>query len=341
VQENNELLTYSQEEVEQLITMTEELQTENEQQREEIRQLHRQLQQAEQTNNQTQKQSSELRTALSRIQILTEKLLEQQEQTQILLSENQKLQSQVQKLTDRNENLQNSDEQLRNAKELKKQAKEQERQNAIEADRAKREANTAIAVAKRKEDEAQRAIKTAEQMKEQQKSIIRERANKLQDQFLNKWWTAAAVLIAYSVMVTVLTALKSERCIFDITTAGKLICKIFFAILNVIDKLATSAGSVGTHIQQPIVSSIVTYLLIILVGAICMLAIFAGLYFGGKKLVSCYKTYCWDEISPLVALISLAVLVWGAELMPLNIVLLFVITQIIYIAIRWYIGKES
>ena len=75
----------------------------------------------------------------------------------------------------------------------------------------------------------------------------------------------------------------------------------------------------------------------ILVIVVCIAAILAILYFGGKFLVDCYTTHCWDEISPLVALISLAILVWGAELMPLNIVLLLILSHVAYIVIRWYI----
>lgn len=312
--------------------------------------LRMKLHRAEQTSSQTQQQSSELRTALSKIQTLTEKLSEQQRQTQTLLSDNQKLRSQVQQLTAKNESLQSSDEQLRHAEELKKQserqekqAKERERQANISIDKAQREANAAIAAAKKKEAEAQTAKNAAEQTKRQQKSLIQEKAEELQDQFRNKWAAAAAVLLTYSLLATVLTAFKSERCVSDITAAGQLIGKVVMGIINVIYTLATGAGSVGAHIQQPVVSTIVTYLLGIIVAALCMAAIGAGLFFVGKALVNCYTEHCWDEISPLVALVSLAVLVWGAELMPLNIVLLLILSHAVYIVVRWYIDgyKEA
>jgi len=246
--------------------------------------------------------------------------------------------------------LQSSDEQLRHAEELKKQsekqekqAKERERQATITADKAQREANAAIAAAKKKEAEAQTAKNAAEQTKRQQKSLIQEKAEELQDQFRNKWAAAAAVLLTYSLLATVLTAFKSERCVSDITAAGQLIGKVVMGIFNVIYTLATGAGSVGAHIQQPIVSTIVTYLLAIIVATLCMAVIGAGLFFGGKALVNCYTEHCWDEISPLVAFVSLAILVWGAEIMPLNIVLLLILSHAAYIVVRWYIDgyKES
>ena len=371
MQENNELPIYSPEEVEQLIAMTEDLQTENEQKREELRKLHRQLQtylsdnqrlsveleaaiqnmkelkaenedlrtklnQADQSNSQTQQRSSELRTALSKIQKL--------------LSDNQKLRSQVKQLTVRNESLQRSDEQLKYAEDLKKQSerqekqvKERERQATIAADRAKHEANAAIAAAKKKEAEAQTAKNAAEQIKRQQTSLIQEKAKELNSQFRNKWMSVASILVTYSLLSTVLTDFKSERCVSDITAAGKLISKVFMAILKVIYTIATGAGSIGMHIQQPVMSAIVTYLVDIIVAAVCMAVIGSGLFFGGKALVNCYTDHCWDEISPLVALSSLAILVWGAELMPLNIVLLLIISHAAYIFVRWYIDgyKEA
>ena len=206
-----------------------------------------------------------------------------------------------------------------------------------------RKANAAIEAAKKKETEAQTAKNAAEKIKRQQKKLIQERAEELKSQFRYKWGASAAVLIIYSLLATVLTAYKSERCVSDITAAGQFISNAFKGICSVIYSLANGAGSVGTHIQQPIVSTIVTYLLMILVIVLCIAAILAALYFGGKFLVDCYTTHCWDEISPLVALVSLAILVWGAELMPTNIVLLLILSHIVYIIVRWYIDgyKES
>lgn len=101
-----ESLMYSPEEIEQLIALTEELQTENEQQREELRELHRQKQIDLSDNHRL---SEELQASLQNITTLrssVEKLktkLQQEEmmhrRTQQKLSEQQMLSSQVQKLT--------------------------------------------------------------------------------------------------------------------------------------------------------------------------------------------------------------------------------------------------
>lgn len=371
MQENNELQTYSPEEVEQLIAMTEDLQTENEQQRAELKRLRRQQQidlsdkqrlseklqsvvqdltrmKVENRNlhqklHQLKQQSNEDEQLLL-VQKLTEKLSEQQRQTQTVLSDNQKLKSQVQQLTAKNESLQSSDEQLKNAEELKKQsarqeqqAKERERRATAEADRARREAAAAIARAEQKEEAAIIAKNAAEHTKQQQESIIKEKAEALNRQYQVEWNVIGVALIVYSLFATVFTAIKSKRCMSDITAAGKLIAKIAKGIVHVITALASRVGSVGAKIPQPIVSTIVSYLLMALITAICVVVILAPLYLGIKAISNCYTLHCWDEVSPLVALVCLAVLVWGAELMPLNIVLLLILSHAAYIVVRWYI----
>jgi hypothetical protein len=56
-----------------------------------------------------------------------------------------------------------------------------------------------------------------------------------------------------------------------------------------------------------------------------------------KFVIGVYKKYCADEISILVALLSIAVVVFFAEDMPLNIIAIISISQILYMVIRWYI----
>ena len=322
MQESSGLPTYSPEEVEALLEMTEDLQTENEN-------LRAKLRQSEQMNNQTQKKSLELQTALLKIQTLTKKLSEQQQQIQTLLSGNQELQLQVQQLTAKNESLQSSDEQLKYAVKLKKQSEEREKRANLEASKAKREI-----------DEAKSQKFEAEQIKAQEKSLIQEKAEQMYSKFRKKWKIAAAVLIIYNFLVTVLTAIKSKRFISDAITAGKFIGKVFMKTVRLIHNFAIYAGNVGKYIHQPTVSTIVTYSLTIIVVLLCVAIILAGVFFGGKALVNCYKEHCLDEISPFVACACLAILVWEADLMPCNIILLLVFSHVIYFAIRCYIDSR-
>ncbi|MDE5937008.1 MAG: hypothetical protein K2G83_06360, partial [Ruminococcus sp.] len=60
-------------------------------------------------------------------------------------------------------------------------------------------------------------------------------------------------------------------------------------------------------------------------------------FFRCKTAVNIYREYCYDEISLFVVLLSIVILVWFADFMPINIILLFVLSHIVYIGIRWYI----
>ena len=66
-------------------------------------------------------------------------------------------------------------------------------------------------------------------------------------------------------------------------------------------------------------------------------------FFSGKAVANLYQEYCYDEISLFVALVSIVGLVWFADYMPINIVLLLILSHIVYIGIRWYINgyKEN
>jgi len=72
----------------------------------------------------------------------------------------------------------------------------------------------------------------------------------------------------------------------------------------------------------------------VLVGAALPLA---ALFFGGKGIMEIYRQCCADEISVIVALISLVIVIFFAEVMPVNVLLLFIISHVIYIFVRWFI----
>lgn len=54
-----------------------------------------------------------------------------------------------------------------------------------------------------------------------------------------------------------------------------------------------------------------------------------------------YQKYCYDEISLFIVLISIAVLVWFADFMSLNIILMLILSHILYIAVRRYVGYKQ
>ena len=214
---------------------------------------------------------------------------------------------------------------------MKKAAAEQERKAKIMADNAVSNANSVMAAAELKAKKAEKAQKSAELAVKNQKRLIRERAESLNENFRLKWEKLIIVLSIYSILSTVFMICKSDRCIKDIATAGSFIKRLFIGIFQRISNLADGASGIGNGIIQYLVGGLVAVLLI---GSSAMV-----LYFGGKALINCYKRHCMDMVSLVVFLGCIVVLTGFAELMTVNIVLLLIGSQVVYIFVRQRIDK--
>ena len=170
MQENKDLPSYSPEEIGQLIAITEDLQTENEQFREQIQIL----------SSDRHKLSKQVRRQMSQIQRQAE-----------LIGK-----------------LNGSDLELRRAEKLKKDAAEQERKAKITADNAVRKANSAIETAEQRMAQAEKLRKSAEQLKKNQKRLIRERAESLNNAFRLKWGNIFIISVMYGILTTVFIIFK-------------------------------------------------------------------------------------------------------------------------------------
>ena len=71
----------------------------------------------------------------------------------------------------------------------------------------------------------------------------------------------------------------------------------------------------------------------------------AGIFlaFIGIKIAGLYKKCCWDMITILVILISMAIAIYFGDLintvLPINLLFLLLLVQSVYVTIRWY-AKE-
>ncbi len=65
------------------------------------------------------------------------------------------------------------------------------------------------------------------------------------------------------------------------------------------------------------------------------------LAFIGIKIAGVYKKCCWDMITLLVTIISMATAIyfgkWIKTTLTLNLLLLLLFVQLVYVAIRWYV----
>jgi len=101
------------------------------------------------------------------------------------------------------------------------------------------------------------------------------------------------------------------------------------------------ASQLGDKIPQPVVATIVHYLLLIVfVGGIAIGVGFL-IFLGASKVFEFYTEDYADTMSLAVFLISLAVSVYFAEfiraVIPINLLLLLILVHIVYVLIRWYV----
>lgn len=206
-----------------------------------------------------------------------------------------------------------------------------------EALNAEKRANRAILQANSEKEKAVKKKSEYDNLIVSQKKLTEERAEQLNTQYRNKYQLIWLIILAYSVLATLLTGYQSKRVVDDcicVVTAVKDFCISGFMNITVfIEKIR----SVGEKIEQSIVSQIVSVLIGSVTFVVILGAILALMYFIGKFIVNVYKENCLDEISLFVVMLTVVVLVWFADLMPINIILILLLSHIGYIGVRWYI----
>ena len=193
---------------------------------------------------------------------------------------------------------------------------------------AEKRANTAILQANSEKEKAVKKKSEYDNLIASEKKIIGRKAEELNDQFRIKWQWVMLILIVYSGLATLFTGYKSERVQLDCINAFNAVKGMLMTIINGIENISEQiTGTIG--IPEPVA---ITFVAIVPFGIIGVI-----MFFGGKFVMNIYQEYCYDELSLFVALVSIAVLIWFAELMPLNIVLMLILSHIVYIGVRWYI----
>lgn len=282
-----------------------------------------------------QELSSKNQELFSTNQQLSIKNLELTEMIQELHSDKQILKSKIVQQAELIEKLNESDLELKKAEELQNRLKEKEKhwQNEVkrsqeEASLSERRANTAILQANSEKEKAENKKAEYDKLIASEKKLTEKRAEQLNDQFRKQWQWIMLILITYGGLATLFTGYKSERVVSDCVGAfnavGNVIMMIFNWINNISEKAANSVG-----VPDVVVLIIVS---VVIFGVIGLL-----IFFGGRVIINTYQNYCYDEISLFVVLISIAVLVWFADYMPINVILLFILANIVYVGVRWYI----
>ncbi len=149
------------------------------------------------------------------------------------------------------------------------------------------------------------------------------------------------LLIWYSTATTLFAAILSPAFFNDCITFFGTLGKGFLSLLQEFVTGADSFGQLSNGISNNIVSEIVYWLIAAIVMGILFI-ITGFLIIGIGYLVGkIYRKYCWDIISIMVATMSAAIVIyfgeWIKSTIPINLIVLLLLVQVVYIGIRCYV----
>ena len=149
------------------------------------------------------------------------------------------------------------------------------------------------------------------------------------------------LLIWYSASTTLFQMIQSKVFVSD--------CGIFFdaigtftqTIAGWIALIGKNVAQISNGISNPVIAGIIYWLIRILICGGCLVGAGIFLAFIGIKIVGLYKKYCWDSITIMVILISMATAIyfgkWIKITLPINLLFLLLFVQLVYVGIRWYV----
>lgn len=206
----------------------------------------------------------------------------------------------------------------------------------------------------RTQEEARELRTEAEALKKRQNELIKDEAKKMyhsKEKSLKSAYKAKETALegaffgslAYGVLVTVLTAIRSKVFLSDFEGFFVAIWGFITTFGDFALKTANWASQLGDMIPQPIVAVIVHWLLLILVLLLLCGGLGVLVCISGVKLFTGYteKLEFADDWSLLVFLVSLALSIFFADdiraVVPINLLLLNILVHALYVLIRWYV----
>ena len=153
--------------------------------------------------------------------------------------------------------------------------------------------------------------------------------------------SALFLLAWYSTATTLFNAIFSPVFFNDFIiffgTIGK-------GIVNLFQEFVTGADSFGqlsNGISNSIFSGIVYWLIVVILMGTLFIITGLIIVWIGYQVGKIYWKYCWDIISIMVALMSIAIAIyfgeWIKSVIPINLIVLLLLVHVVYIGIRCYV----
>ena len=149
------------------------------------------------------------------------------------------------------------------------------------------------------------------------------------------------LLIWYSVSTTLFQIIRSKIFISDCVVFFDTIATFIQTIAGWIILTGKNMAQISNGISNPVVAGIVYWLIRILICGGCLVGAGILVAFIEIKIAELYKKCCWDMITIMVILISMATAIyfgkWIKTTLPINLLFLLLFVQLVYVGIRWYV----
>ena len=148
------------------------------------------------------------------------------------------------------------------------------------------------------------------------------------------------LLIWYSVSTTLFQMIRSKIFISDCVVFFDTIATFTQTIAGWVVLTGKTIAQISNGISNSVVAGIIYWLIRILVCSGCLVGVGLLAAFIGIKTAGLYKKCCWDMITILVILISMAIAIyfgdWIKAVLPINLLFILLFVQLVYVGIRWY-----
>ena len=149
------------------------------------------------------------------------------------------------------------------------------------------------------------------------------------------------LLIWYSASTTLFQMIRSKVFISDCGRFFDTIVTFTQTIAGWVVLTGKNMAQISNGISNPVVAGIIYWLIRILICGGCLVGAGIFLAFIGIKIAELYKKCCWDMITIMVILISMATAIyfgkWIKTTLPINLLFLLLFVQLVYVGIRWYV----
>ena len=149
------------------------------------------------------------------------------------------------------------------------------------------------------------------------------------------------LLMGYSASTTLFQMIRLKIFISDCVAFFDTIATFTQIFAGWIILTGKNVAQISNGISNPVVAGIGYWLIRILVCGGCLVGTGILIAFIGIKIAGLYKKYCWDMITIMVILISVAISIyfgdWIKTVLPFNLLFFLLLVQVIYVGIRWYV----